>query len=98
MEFINKIKDFFYNLRDRIAVMDRYDYFPLNKKFSTFEIKNVAKLIGIYLGAILVALLFFIMLGTIPFVGILFRIIGVVCGVYSLFGIFAVMYDVSQNF
>lgn len=98
MELLMKIKEFIVNLKERIVVMNRYDYFPLNRLFSTYEIKNIAKLIGIYLGGFLLALVFFLLLGMVPFIGILFKIIGVLVGIYSLGGIGAVLYDVSQNF
>lgn len=98
MEFLEKVKEFFINFKDRLMVMDRYDYYPLNRKFSTYEKKNIAILLGIYLVALFLFLLCFIMLGGIAIAGVLFKIIGVVGCIYSLGGVIAVLYDITQNF
>lgn len=98
MEFLEKVKEFFINLKDRLMVMNRYDLFPLNRKFSTYEIRNIAILLGTYLVALFLFLLLFIMLGGIPIAGVLFKIIGVLGCIYSIGGIIAVLYDVKDNF
>ncbi|SDA29354.1 hypothetical protein SAMN02910447_03030 [Ruminococcus sp. YE71] len=97
---MEKFKEILSNIKEKLLIMDRYDYFPLNKKLPTYEMINCAKLIGIYIGALIVFIAIFVLLGMgLPaWISWLFKVIGVVGGVYSLLGFCAVLYDITQNY
>lgn len=97
---MDNLKERLEEIKEKLLVMDRYDYFPLNKKIPTYEMINCIKLIGIYIAALIAFIAIFVLLGLgLPaWISWLFKVIGVVGGIYSLLGFCAVLYDITQNY
>ncbi|MBR1750335.1 MAG: hypothetical protein IJ740_05525 [Ruminococcus sp.] len=83
-EIIQKIKDKFYD-------MGLEDYFPLMRKYSTDDPKELAIMVGIYLAAAILGVIIIFGIGWIPFIGIIFKIAAYIIIIYSVIGMFAAL-------
>ncbi len=83
----NFFKDLIYKIKD----LQMEDIFPLNRNY--YDVKDVLKSVGIYVGAILVLALLWIFLGRIFILGVIVKIIGVVCGLYAIIGMVALLLE-----
>ena len=79
----NFFKDLYYKLRDK----EMEDIFPLNRNY--YDVKDVLKSCGIYLGALVILALFWIFLGGIFILGFVVKLVCVVVGAYALIGMVA---------
>ncbi|MBR4555733.1 MAG: hypothetical protein IKO27_09105 [Ruminococcus sp.] len=77
----------FRDLLDKLRNIEFTTIFPLNDKEST--VNNLLINVGIYLGAILFAVLLIVLLGHITVLGVILWIIGILVIIYSLIGMFA---------
>ncbi|MGN0595561.1 MAG: hypothetical protein ACI4I6_10410 [Hominimerdicola sp.] len=77
---IQKIKD-----RDCEFV----DFFPLNDRM--FTPKNMAMVIGIYIGIIIFVAALIVVLGSVFILGVILKIIGAIAVIYSVIGIVGFM-------
>lgn len=84
---MEQIKEFIQKIRDKLAIMEFDDVFPLNRKVDMYNIKSVLKYSGIYVGGLIIAALIFIILGAIPYVGWLFRAVAAIVGIYGVVGL-----------
>lgn len=79
--FKEKLQAFWEKLQD----YEFTDFFPLNRQASTLD--NLLKVVGIYVGAMIVVGLVILLLGWIPVLGLLLKIAGALVGIYSLVGL-----------
>lgn len=75
--------------REKLSSMTFEDFFPLMKKYNTDDVKQLCIMVGIYLAAIILAVIIIFALGWIPFLGILMKILSTVVIIYSTIGIFS---------
>ena len=86
MEDLREIVD---RIKDKLSSLTYEDVFPLTKKYNTDDVKQLCIMVGIYLGAIIIAVIMIFGLGWIPFLGILMKIIATLVIIYSTIGIFS---------
>ncbi|MBR1738887.1 MAG: hypothetical protein IJ737_01220 [Ruminococcus sp.] len=86
----NPLKKLWYKVRD----LELEDVFPLNK--GVYDIKDVLKRCGIYLGAIIVALLLGILLGPIFILGVIIWIIAGAVILYATVGLIILAFKFMQ--
>lgn len=97
MEQLDRIKKFFKDLWDKVSIMERDDFFPVNKKADYYDIKSVLTYSGIYVGGLVVCAMFFVLLGGIPFIGWLFQVIAVIVGLYGVLGLSFLVFEFMKN-
>lgn len=93
----NKFKKFFADLWDKVSMMERDDFFPVNKKADYFDVKSILTYAGIYVAVLIVCAMLFVLLGGIPFIGWLFKFIAIVVGIYAMVGMMLLVFEFMKN-
>lgn len=80
-------------IKDKLAIMEFEDVFPLNRKCDIYNVKSVVQYALIYVGILIVAAVLWIILGAIPFVGWLFKFVGIVVAIYGVIGVGKLLFE-----
>lgn len=83
------LQELFERAKEKLTSLTFEDVFPLTKKYNTDDVKQLCIMVGIYLGAIIIAVIMIFGLGWIPFLGIIMKIIAAAVIIYSTIGIFS---------
>ena len=84
-DILDKIKDKITEFFDKLNIHEFEDVFPINKMNSSLE--SMVKVVGIYIGALIVVGLLILILGGIPVLGVLIWIISSIVALYCIVGI-----------
>ena len=83
------LQELFERAKEKLTNLTMEDVFPLTKKYNTDDVKQLCIMVGIYLGAIIIAVIMIFGLGWIPVLGIIMKILAAVIIIYSTVGIFS---------
>ncbi|MCR5815898.1 MAG: hypothetical protein K6F91_03350 [Ruminococcus sp.] len=83
------LQEIFDRIKDKLTNLTYEDVFPLAKKYNVDDVKQLCIMVGIYLGAVIIAVIMIFGLGWIPFLGVIMKILATLVIIYSTIGIFS---------